>query len=263
MTIVLVRPGFSWGCSEGLAGFARIRQKDGMIHGAEPGQILLPSSDSDEPQLDVRRFPEQLREGAHRARGVALGGKMPESLAAPRVETAFARGFHKPGYGLVVRGSEIERFVEFPGAGQFGAARAQAGIVGNLAKAHVMEAGDPHGAFLRDIVERLADLRVRPALGDAEIARRAHRARNPQTKVAIRKEDPSAIFRDEWVVVPHLSADGFDFLSGARREQNERDFSPFEFRQGFFRACKRIRARIDQGAFERGKDQMTRGKQDA
>ena len=188
---------------------------------------------------------------------------MPESRAAPRVETARARGFHKPGDGLVIRGSEIERLVEFAGARQFGAARAQAGIVGNLAQAHVMEAGDPDGAFLRDFVERLADFRVRPPLRDAEIARRAHGARNPQAEVAVRKEDPSAIFRDEWVVVPHLAADGIDFLSRARGEQNEGDFSPFEFRQGFFRACKGIRARIDQCAFEGGKDQMTRGKQDA
>ena len=43
---------------------------------------------------------------------------MPEGLAAPRIETARARGFHKPGYSLVISGSEIERFVEFPGAGQ-------------------------------------------------------------------------------------------------------------------------------------------------
>src|SRR5271169_4056747 len=130
---------------------------------------------------------------------------MPESRATPGVESAFACGFHKPGYGLFVSGCEIERFVEFPGAGQLGAARAQAGIVGDLTKAHVMEARDPNGAFLRDFVERLADLRVRPAQRDAEIACRPHGARYPQAKVAIRKEDPPAIFRDEWVVVPQLS----------------------------------------------------------
>ena len=234
-----------------------------MIHSAEPGQIFFASANSDKTQFDVSRFPEELGEGAHRPCGVAPRGKVPENRAAPRVKTSFACCFHKPGYGLIVRGSEIERFVEFTGARQLRVARAQASIVGNLTKAHVMEAGDPNGAFLRDIVERLADFRVRPALRDAEIARHAHGARNPQTKVAIGKEDPSAIFRDEWVVVPHLSPDGFDFLSGARSEQNECDFSPVEFRQGFFRACKRIRVRIDQGAFERGKDQMTRGKQDA
>jgi len=233
-----------------------------MIHGAEPGQILLPSTNSDEAQLNVGRLPEQFREETYRARRIALGGKVPKSRAAPRVETAREGGFHKPGDGLVVCGSEIERFVEFPSARQFGVTRAQAGIVGNLAKTHVMEAGDPHGAFLGDFVERLADFRVRASLGDAEIARRAHSARNPQTKIAVRKEDPTAIFRDEGVVVPHLPADGVDFLPGAGREQNEGDFSPLEFRQGFLRARKRIRARIDQGAFESGKDQMTRGKQD-
>ena len=233
-----------------------------MIHGAEPREIYLSSTNSDEPQLDVGRFPEKLGEGAHRPRGVALGGKMPESRATPSVETAFACGFHKPGYGFIVRGSEVKGFVEFTGAYQLGAARAQAGIVCNFTEAHVMEAGDPHSGFLRDLVQRLADFRVRPALCDAEIARHAHSTGNPQTKVPIRKEYPAAIFRDERMVVPQLSPKGFDFLSGARREQNECDFSALELRQGFFRACKRIRARIDQGSFECGKDQMTRGKQD-
>jgi len=233
-----------------------------MIHGAEPRQIYLSSTNSDEMQFDVGCFPEKLGEGAHRARGVALGGKMPESRPTARVETAFTCGFHKPGDGLLVSGSEIKGFVEFPGARQFGDARGHAGIVCNLTEAHVMEAGDPHSGILRNLVERLADFRVRPALCDAEIARHAHSTGNPQTKVAIRKENPAAIFRDKGVVVPQLSPEGFDFLSGARREQNECDFSALKLRQGFFRACKRIRARIDQGSFECGKDQMTRGKQD-
>jgi len=201
-----------------------------MIHGAEPGQISFASPNSYETQLDVGRFPEQLREEAHRARRVAFGGEVPERRAAPRVEAAFARGFHELGYGLIVCGSEIERFIEFTGAREFGALRAQAGIVGNLAEAHVMEAGDPHGAFFGDVVQRLADFRIRPALRDAQIARHAHGARNPQAKVAIRKEDPSAIFRDEWMVVPQLSPDGIDFLPGARGQQYICDFSPVEFR---------------------------------
>src|SRR5258708_34483847 len=102
---------------------------------------------------------------------------MPKRWATPRVETACARGFHKPGHGVIVRGSEIEGLVEFPGARQFGALRAKAGIVGNLSKAHVMEAGDPNGAFLCDFVERLADFRVRPALCDAGSEPPAHAPR--------------------------------------------------------------------------------------
>src|SRR5579863_3396222 len=188
---------------------------------------------------------------------------MPKSGTAPRVETLRAGGFHEPGYALIARGSEIERFVEFAGARQLGTARAQAGILGNLTKAHVMESGDSHGAFLRDLVERLADLRIRPALSDAEIARRAHGAWNAQTKVAVRKVDPSAIFRNERVAVPKLSPDGFDFLPGACGQQNVGNFSPLQLRQSFFGACKRIRARINQGAFQRGKNQMARDEQDA
>ena len=68
-----------------------------MIHGAKPGQVLLLASDPDEAQLDVSGFPEQLREGAHRARCVAPGGKVPESRAAPRVETALRARFPQTG----------------------------------------------------------------------------------------------------------------------------------------------------------------------
>jgi hypothetical protein len=138
-----------------------------MIHRAEPRQIFLASPNTDETQLDVRCFPEQLGEGTHRTRGVAFCGKMPESVAMPRIETARVGSFHKSSDGLIVSGGEIERFVEFPSAGQFCVAWAQAGIVGNLTKAHVMEAGDPDGAFLGDLIERLADFRVWPPLRDA------------------------------------------------------------------------------------------------
>jgi hypothetical protein len=233
-----------------------------MIHCPEPIQILFACPNSDEPQLDVSRFPKELGESAHSASGVASPGKMPKSLAAACVETAFARGLHKAIDGLFVSGSEIERFVEFTGARQLGAAWTQAGIVGNLAKAHVMESGYPDRAILRDFIERLADFCVRAALRDAEIARRAHGTRNPQTEVAIRKEDSPAIFSHEGVVVPELAAQGLDFLPGPRGEQDESNFSPFQFCQSLFRACKRIRVRIDQGAFEGRKDQMMGGKQD-
>ena len=165
----------------------------------------------------------------------------PRRVSKPRC----TRGLHKSHYSFFVGGGEIEWFVEFPGAGKFRAARTQAGIFGDLANAHVMEAGNPYGAFLGDLIQRLADFRIRPALRDAEIACRAHSARYPQTEVAVRKENPSAVLRDEGMVVPHLSPDGLDFLPGARREQNECDFSPFEFRQSLFRAGKRIVARID------------------
>ena len=212
-----------------MTGFARIRKKDGMIHGAEPGKVILASADAYKAQFDVRRLPEQLSEGANCSRGVTLGGKVPESGSAPRVKTAFAGGFHKPRNGLFVRRSKIEWLIEFAGSGQFGAARGQARIVGNLAKAHVMEAGDSDSAFLRDIVERLADFRVRPALRDAEIARRPHDTRNAQTEVSIRKENPSAIFCDERVVVTHFSSNGLDFFPRAGREEDEGNFSLFQF----------------------------------
>src|SRR4029077_20699489 len=164
---------------------------------------------------------------------------MPESPAAACVETSFARGLHKAVDGLFVSGSEIEWLVEFTGARQLGAAWTQAGIVGNVAKAHVMESGNPDRASFRYFIERLADFTVWPALRDAEIASGAHGARNLQTEIAIRKEDPPAIFSHEWMVVPELTAQGLDFLPGARGKQDERDFSPFQFRQGLFRACKR------------------------
>lgn len=207
-----------------------------MIHCTEPRQVLAPSPNPHKAQLDVRCFPEQMAQSAHGPSGVALSGKMPENCSAPRIETPCTCGFHKPGFGLIARGSEIEGFVEFAGAGQFGSARGQAGILGNLAKAHVMETRNPHGAFLRDVVESLADFRIGPALRDAKIARRAHGVRNPQAKVAVGEEDPSAIFCYERVDMPKLSPEGLDLFPCARSQQNEGDFSPFEFRQRFFRA---------------------------
>ncbi len=58
MTIVLATARIFFGLSEWLGGFARVRKEDGMIHGAEPGQIFFASPDSDQAQLDVRCFPE-------------------------------------------------------------------------------------------------------------------------------------------------------------------------------------------------------------
>ena len=81
-------------------------------------------------------------------------------------------------------------------------------------------------------------------------------------EIALRKVDSTASFRNEWVVMAQLSPDGLDFLPSARGEQYECDFSPLQLVQGFFRPRKRIRARIDECAFERCKNQMTRGKQD-
>lgn len=233
-----------------------------MIQRAQPREIILASSDPYQAQLDVCCLAKQLGKRAHGPRGVALCGKMPERSAAPRIEASFVRGCHKPCYGLIVSGSEIEGFIEFPGASQFGDARAQTGIVGNLTEVHVMEAGDANGAFLRDLVESLAYFRVRSALRNAQVACRAHCARNAQTEVTVRKEDPSAIFGDERVVVAQLSPDGLDFLAGTRGKQYECDFSPVQFRQGFFGACKGIRAWINDDAFESRKDQMTWGEQE-
>lgn len=97
-------------------GFAGAREKDRVIHGAKPRQIHVPCANSDEGQLDVSRFAKQLGEGAHGARGVALGGKMPERRASPNLKAFCPRGFHKSGDGFFVRGSEVERFIKFPGA---------------------------------------------------------------------------------------------------------------------------------------------------
>jgi len=102
----------------------------------------------------------------------------------------------------------------------------------------MMESGDTDGAFLRDLIECLADFRVRPSLRNAEVTSRSNRARNPQAKVAVRKVNTSPVFRYERVVVPDLVPNGLDFLPCARSKQNERDFSTFQFRQGFFRTCK-------------------------
>ena len=188
---------------------------------------------------------------------------MPESGSSPRVETALVSCFNEPGYGSIIVGSKIKGFVKLTGARQFSAAWAQACVFSNFTKVHMMEAGDPNGAFLRDFIERLTDFFVRPSQGDAEVARRTHGARNLQTKIPVRKVYSPAIFGDERVAVPQFSPDGLNLLPGPGSEQGERNFSPFEFRQSFFRSCKGIRAQVNEGAFEGGKDEMARGEQGA
>src|ERR1700747_2853728 len=176
---------------------------------------------------------------------------MPESWPSPCVETSLVSCSHEPGYGPIIVGSEIKGFVKLAGARQFRVARAQARIFGNFTKVHMMEAGHPNSGFLRNFIECLADFCVGASQGDAEITRRAYCAGNFQTEVPVREEDSPAIFRNEGVIVPQLSADRFNLLACSRGEQNERYFPPFEFRQGLFRACKGICVRIYQGAVER------------
>lgn len=149
---------------------------------------------------------------------------MPERRAAPRFETARPGLFHKPCDRVVAGGSEIKWLVELARARQFRLARAQAGIFSDLPKAHVVEAGDPYGTLLRDFIERFANFGVWAPLRDAQIACGADGAGNAQAEVAVGEENPSAIFRDEGMIVFQLAADGFDFLPGARCEDEVGDF---------------------------------------
>lgn len=233
-----------------------------MVHGAEPGKIIVVSADSHQVELYVRGFPEQASERTHRASRVAPRRQVPERRTAPGVETSLPRGLHESGYVFFVAGSEIERFVELARAGELGVSWFRAGIVGNLSQTHMVKPDDSHGTFLGDIVERLADLRIGAPLRDAEIARGAHDTGNLQTEVSVREEDAAAIFRNKGMVMSQLPPDRLNFFAGTRGEQDVGDFSALELGQGFFSAGKGIRAPIDQSAFESGKNEMTRSQQD-
>ena len=233
-----------------------------MIHGAKPGQVRLGSPNSDEAQFDMNSLPEEFCDRAHCSRGVALRGQVPEGRPSPRIESARFRSFDKSFDSDIVGRSEKERFVKFARAGKLGRARPQPSIFRNLTKAHMMEARHTDRAFLRNLIKRLADLGVRPSLCNPQVTPDALHPWDLQAEVAIRKEDSAAIFRNEWVIVAKLFADRFNFLARAVREQNVGDFPPVELIKRLFRACKGVRARINQCAFERGKDQMARGKQD-
>jgi len=245
----------------GIRGAARVRQQDWLIHDAEPEKIFVSASYPNETQLDVRGLPEQSGNGAYRARGIAPGGKAPERWTTADIEAALARGLDKSRDGLVIRRSEKERLIELAVARKLGVARAQARIPGNFAWAHVVKAGDAHTTFLGNAVKSGADFFVRTALRDAKVPPHARGARNSQIKVAVREEDSAAVFRDKWMGMREFAPYWFDFRTSARREQNKCNMPPVELREGFLRAGKRIRARIDQCAFESAKNEMTRGKQ--
>ena len=48
-------------------------QEHGMIHGTKPSQVFRAGANSNAAQFAMRRFAEQLGNGAHRTRGVASG----------------------------------------------------------------------------------------------------------------------------------------------------------------------------------------------
>jgi hypothetical protein len=127
----------------------------------------------------------------------------------------------------------------------------------------VMKAGHANAAFLCDIVQRLAYFRVRPTLRDAEVTRDARDARNAHGEIAVRKVDSASIFGNKRMAVPDFAANGLNLFARAGREENIGNFSPVELIECILGASTRIRARVDQRAFESGEDEVAGSKQGA
>lgn len=233
-----------------------------MIHGSEPGEVSGVPANSNRAQLDAGSFAEQLSDRTNGARGIAPSGKMPEHPALAGFEATLVCGFHKASDRFLVGRSKKEGFIVLPAAREFGLASPHSGIVGDFPWAHVMESGDTDATFLRNFIQGVANFLVRLSLRDAEVTSVAHRARDFDVEVAVRKKYPAAGLRDEWMVVLQFPAQRLDLRTRPIRDEDQGDMAPLKLGQGFFCLGKRIRTSIDECTFQCRKNQLTRGKQD-
>ncbi len=232
-----------------------------MIRRAEPNEIVGGRADPYRVQLAASGFAEQLCDGANCARRVASAGKMPEHPVAARFETLLVCGLDKTCDCRFIGGSKKERFVKFPFACELGIADAHSGIVGDLSRAHMMEACDAYATFLGDLVEGSANLGVGLALRDTQVTAIAHRARDLHVEVAVRKEYPAATFGDERVIMPKVTTHRLDLRASAWADEDKGDVAALKLRQSFFCIGEGSVASVDQCAFQSRKDQMTRSEQ--
>ncbi len=149
---------------------------------------------------------------------------MPEHPTAASFEALLVRGLDKTCNRGVIR-PEVKKkgSSEFSFPRALGIAGRQSGIVGDLARAHMMEPGDAHAAFLGDLIERSADFRIRLALRDAQVAAVARGIRNLHVEITVWKEYPSPPFGDKRMAVSELASQRLDLRPCARRYQDQRD----------------------------------------
>src|SRR5258707_7800736 len=159
---------------------------------------------------------------------------MPERLAATRIEAAFLGCRDKPRDSFLVGGSKEKRFVKFTAACKLGVSWFNAGVFRDLARTHMVEAGDADTSFLGDFVQNLTDFLIRASKRQAKIASRPCDVRNLDVEISIRKIDAATAFRNEGMAVLELAAQRFDFVARAGGYQHQRNMAARKLRQRFF-----------------------------
>ena len=187
---------------------------------------------------------------------------MPEGFPLASVETALLRRGYETRHATLIRGGEEERLVELAVGREQGIARAQSGIFRDLARTHLVKARHTHVAFLGNLIQCGRHLSIGPAQRHAEILPEAFALRDADVEISVRDEYSAAVFGNEGMPVFKLAAQRLYFGSRSRRHQDKRNATPLELAERFFSVSRRSAARVDQGAFDGGEDQMTGSKQD-
>src|SRR5258708_26702765 len=186
---------------------------------------------------------------------------MPESLAATRIEAAFLGRRNKPRDSFLVGGSKEKRCVKFTAAGELRVSWFNADVFRDLARTHMVAAGDADASLLGDFVKNLTDFLVRASKRQAKIASRPCDVRNLNIEISIRKIDSATAFRTEGMAVLELAAQRLDFVACGGGHQHQRNVAVRKLRQRFLGLSEGTCAGVQQSAFEAGVNDVTRGEQ--
>src|SRR5258706_2545107 len=186
---------------------------------------------------------------------------MPECLAATRIEASFLGRRNKPRDSFLVGGSKEKRLVKFTAACKLRVSWFNPGVFRDLARTHMVEAGDADATFLGDFVQNLTDFLVRASKCQAKVASRPCDVRNLDIEISIRKIDSATAFRNEGMAVLELAAQRLDFVACAGGHQHQRNVAARKLRQRFLGLSEGTCAGVQQSAFEAGVNDVTRGEQ--
>src|SRR5258708_9462058 len=186
---------------------------------------------------------------------------MPERLAATRIEAAFLGRRNKPRDSFLVGGSKEKGLVKFTAACKLRVSWFNAGVFRDLARTHMVEAGDADATFLGDFVKNLTDFRVRASKCHAKVASRPFHVRNLNIEISIRKIDGATAFRNEGMAMLEFAPQRLDFVPRAGGYQHQRNVAARKLRQRFLGLSEGTCAGVQQSAFEAGVNDVTRGEQ--
>src|SRR5712692_1668726 len=153
---------------------------------------------------------------------------------------------------------EKERLVELALPGQLGFPQRQAGILSDFPSAHLVEANDGQSGLRSKLLEGGDDLGVWPGEREAVVTAGAPGALERQVEIALRDEDPAAVFGDERVAAAELPTEDLELGAGLAGDKNQGHASAFDFLKGFLGRRPGIGLVVEQRAVQIRKDQVTR-----